>query len=203
MVLLVLRIARAYPPLLMGAVIERPIAKTRPTPGWESLPEAVRRAHEPGSFVGCFEVRRGEGLLARFVAGVSRFPPPGRDVRARLTVTEKPDGTRWARRFGERDLVTTQRVLPGGLTAERLGCFECVFRLRLDERGVAYDQVAAALTLGPLRVPLPLLLAPRVESRVEAASGGRACRVSVAIAVPIAGFLLSYEGIVSREEVPA
>jgi hypothetical protein len=169
-------------------------------PGWDAVPEVVRRGHEPGTFSGTLDVRCGAGFPARVVAWACGFPPPGRDVPVRLAVTTDGAATRWERRFGAHELVTMQRTRPGGLVSERLGCIECVFRLLADEHGVSHEQVAAALCLGPVRLPLPAPLAPRIVARVAAAPAPRACHVTVGVVAPFAGLVLSYDGVVIREE---
>jgi hypothetical protein len=179
-----------------------PTRRACPDGEWDLLPPSVRVAHEAGDFAGSFDVRGGEGALARLVARVSRLPAPGRDVRVTLEVREQGDGARWTRRFGPTQLattrlVTTQRVDSRGRLVERLGAIECAFRLLVDEHGLSYEQVGAALALGPLRVPLPRALSPRIVARVADMPAPGACHVTVGLVVPLAGLVLSYDGVVN------
>jgi hypothetical protein len=63
--------------------------------------------------------------------------------------------------------------------------------------------VQAGLRLGPLWLPLPPALAPRVSGREEAAGDGAGPRVRVRVEWAGARTLLEYEGRVVFEEVRA
>ena len=64
--------------------------------------------------------------------------------------------------------------------------------------GPPYEQVGAWLCLGPWRIPLPRLLSPHIQAETLEATGGM--RVLVRIGSPLAGALLTYEGLVTPEE---
>ena len=83
--------------------------------------------------------------------------------------------------------------------AERAQCIAHLGERALDagERPV----VEAGLCLGPLWLPLPPALAPRVWGREEAAGEGAGPRVRVRIEWPGARRLLEYEGRAVFEEV--
>ena len=71
---------------------------------------------------------------------------------------------------------------------------ECVFQVRPVEGGIAYEQAGARLCLGPLRLPMPRVLAPRIEAVAIAVPEGMQVRVTIGSA--LAGWLLTYEGLV-------
>lgn len=167
---------------------------------WERLPSQVRRLHAEGQARGHFQVRRGPGPLVALLGALLRLPPAGEQVPTRLVVRCEGALQCWERAFGSHALVTQQHVWPGGLLAERLGPITCVFRLRAEGPGMRYEQVGAWMHLGPLRLRLPRVLAPRIEAEVADTSEGM--RVSVRIAAPVVGRLLSYEGRVRPEENP-
>ncbi|MDY7226471.1 DUF4166 domain-containing protein [Hyalangium rubrum] len=165
---------------------------------WETLPPLVRRMHEEGSATGRFVIRRGEGALSALVGWLCRFPAPGEDVPTRLSVRRERDTQCWERTFGGHALSTVQRAWEGGRMGERFGPVECVFQLSAVEGGLAYEQVGAWLCLGPWRLRMPRVLAPRVEGLATEAPGGM--RVRVRIGTAFTDWLLTYEGLVRPEE---
>jgi hypothetical protein len=166
---------------------------------WLELDPTIRRAHRAGDvFHGQFTMRYGTGAAVAFLRRALRLPPPGRVHDARLMITRDAQGERWARTIGARSLVTIQRALPDGTLGERLGVAELRFRLHAEGRALRYAPAGAALTLGRWSMPLPRVLAPRVEAREEPADG-RGSRVHVMICLPMIGLFLSYEGTVAPE----
>lgn len=77
---------------------------------------------------------------------------------------------------------------------------DLAFQLAIHERGLKYSQIGAAIMAGPIRVPLPKGLAPRVEA-IELPDDlpGRT-RVRVNIALPGIGQLMSYDGVMRIQE---
>jgi hypothetical protein len=170
---------------------------------WGELDEPVRRLHGlvgGPCGEGLFAVRRGS-FVARALAGLFRLPSNGEGVRVRLSVNPtEGGGERWHRTFEGRSFDTLQREGEHRLLAESAGPFELLFRLSVERGALVYRQAGAALRVGPLRVPLPRPLAPRVEARESAAEDGRGVRVYVSASAPLVGRMLSYEG---RLEVEA
>jgi hypothetical protein len=167
-------------------------------PSWEGLPPIVRRLHEEGRFHGRFAIHRGKGVLSALVGWLCRFPAASEDVATQLVVRREGALQHWERSFGGHALATVQRAWEGPLLGERFGPMECVFRLRVVEGGISYEQVGAWLCLGPWRLRVPRLLAPRVEGlAVEAAPD---MRVRVRIGTAFTDWLLVYEGLVRPEE---
>lgn len=172
---------------------------------WLELAVAVRRAHlNPGEVslrgAGSFQVRHGAGLLARLLTWLLRMPPATGAAKTRLVVTPLGRGERWERSFDDRFLVTTQREAREGGLIERFGPLELRFRLEVMGGALLYRQAGAALRLGALNVPLPRWMAPCVEAREEPAALDLT-HVLVAVAVPVIGHLISYEGHIERQEV--
>jgi hypothetical protein len=165
---------------------------------WDGLPTIVRRLHLEGSATGRFTIRRGRGVLAALVGWLCRFPAPGEDVPTRLLVRRDGPVQRWERTFNGHALATVQRAWREGWMAERMGPVECAFHLRPVERGLVYEFVGAWLCLGPWRLRLPRLLAPRIEGTTLEVPGGMHVRVSIGMA--LTGGLLTYEGDVRPEE---
>ena len=170
---------------------------------WESLPEPLRRLHPPASSVrgaGRFDVRHGRRLTARLLARLTRLPAEGQGVAVVLTVEpEGAGGERWQRTFDGRPFITHQRERPPGLLADRAGPVEMYFRMEADGGALVYRRAGVALRLGPLRVPLPRALAPRVEAREWAEAGDPRVRVRVSVSAPLVGLLVDYEGRIELE----
>jgi len=167
-------------------------------PRWSGLPSTVRRLHEPGCARGLFTIRRGSGPLSALLGWISRFPAAGEQVPTRLVVRQEGALQHWERSFGNHSLATVQRAREGGLIGEQLGPVECVFQLRSVEGGLAYEQIGAWLRVGPLRLPMPRVLAPRIEATATETPEGM--RVHVTMGSAWAGWLLTYEGLVRPEE---
>ena len=166
---------------------------------WMQLDERVRRFHDDGSGRprrGTFCIRRGRGVLARIAAVLFGFPRAGEAVATRLVVTAETTAAgaceTWHRTFGERDFITRQWATADGLLGERHGCVELRLRLRAEDGALAFASTRTAFALGPLRLPLPRLFAPRVEARIAASDHGM--QVRVALTAPLAGPMLEYEG---------
>lgn len=186
----------------MGA----PIAVAEATPGlyprvlgaaWHSLPAALTRLHHGTTEVhatGVFEVRRGDSWLARAVGWLFRLPPAATEAIVVLRVTLHGAGERWWRSIGGVELVTEQFATPSGQLAERFGPVQLVFALDPAVDGFCFRQTAAALCLGPLRLPLPRLFAPRVSATVAAAPDDDRAQVAITMMLPLVGLLLRYAG---------
>jgi len=82
-----------------------------------------------------------------------------------LEIVPSPRGLAWRRRFGEFAFDTRQRPVGARSFWERVGAAELRFDLRAEEGVVIYDYRSTVLCLGPLRVPLPSHLGPRVNGR--------------------------------------
>ena len=166
--------------------------------GWGGLDERVRRFHLCRSGAGMFAVRRGDGRIARVVARLMGLPVGGEAVPLLLSVEPHDSGERWRRTFDGKEFVTEQSEDAARLLAERMGPFELLFRLSVEEGALAYRHEGALLRVRRLRVRLPRLLAPRVEAWERADESG--VRVSVCVTAPLVGLLIRYEGLVKTEE---
>jgi hypothetical protein len=171
-------------PLLLGAA-------------WAGLPAVVRRLHQEGRARGRVTIELGRHWPSRLIARLLGFPPGGDEVPTRLEVAGGDAEQVWSRQFGDHTMTSRQRLSPPNLLAERLGAFECCFRLRATVAGIDYDFVGTSLVLGGLRLPLPRALAPQVLARTWATND--AMGLDVSIGAPLFGRLLRYHGVVSPE----
>src|SRR5205823_14073109 len=127
----------------------------------------------------------------RLLARSLRLPKPSEAVSVRLFVQPTSNGETWRREFDGQSLVTFQSRDRQGLLLERFAGVEVRVRLHVENGGLVYNQVGAALWRG--WVPLPNFLAPRVVGS-EMPDGPDGVRVSVRVTMPLVGLLIAYEG---------
>ena len=180
------RHATPAPPALYERVLGRAFA---------SLPEAVRRAHQPGwgaRFSGEAQVEGAEGILARMGAAVFRLPSAARRVPVSVEIVAEAGQERWVRRFGPGRFfsVLSASSVPGRVV-ERFGPFRFELDLLVGTRGVV-GMPMRAWRLGP--VPLPLALAPVSIATEHVDAKGRFC-FDVEMRLPLGlGRLVRYRG---------
>ena len=165
-------------------------------PAWANLSESVRRLHS-GMLQGDgrFTVRHGEGGAARLLTRLMHLPEAGAEIPVKLNVTTHKSGERWHRTFGAGvPFVTEQRAGDeSGLMIEDIGPTEIRYRLEIAGGALFYRQVGTRLRMGPLRLPLPRWLAPRIVAR-ESALDNKSTHISVEVTLPLIGRLISYKG---------
>jgi hypothetical protein len=167
------------PPLYARVIGER----------FDALPPAVRAIHHvcaDGGASGEAVVRGGRNPLARLVARIMRFPPPGTHP-LHVAFAERDGVERWTRRFGT-SVFSSALSEERGLLVERFGPLRFRFELPSGERGLAMRMVGWSCG----RVPLPLVLAPRSPAR-EWQEGER-FRFDVPITLPGVGLVVHYDG---------
>ena|SRR5581483_4527437 len=171
-------------------------------PAWDTLAEVVRRHHLEGSILqaaGSFRIRHGAGRGARLLAWLLRLPPEAQAAKTRLVIRAQGDGEQWRRTFADRLLVTRQNSA-GAQLAEHFRGLEIRFRLAVVDGAMHYYQTRAALTFGPLRIPLPSWLAPRIAAWERPADLPDRVHVTVEVGLPMLGRLIAYDGTIAREE---
>ena len=97
--------------------------------------------------------------------------------------------------------MTVQYQRGTDLLAERLGCLEFCFRLRVIEQALDFWHTGTACVLGPICVPLPRWVSPRVVAREWAGLGEVSLQVAVRVSLPFIGLLMAYEGCLKREDL--
>jgi hypothetical protein len=164
---------------------------------WEQLPAPVRACHDACprlSAEGPFVVERSRSWLARVALFAGGMPAAGEDIPLRLEVYAERDSQRWERRFGAFVMTTIQRLLPDGRMSEQRGPLELLFWVTADGGAIHYRPAGLRLCLGPLRIPLPSWLGPRVEARAWREPGDHRMSVRVVMALPLLGEVISYGG---------
>jgi len=159
---------------------------------WTTLPAAIRSIHQGSEAVGEGSVLGPETVFLRGLGWLLRLPPAAERVRISLQVEPRPSGEVWRRRFGAYRLDTCVG-LRGGLFAERFRGIELRFGLAADGDSLRFMQHDAALVLGPLRIPLPAALGPRIAAHDE--PGATPDRVTFAVELSLWGRrLVRYAG---------
>lgn len=161
---------------------------------WSSLPEPLRAMHDLAgrqSADGKATVQRGNGMLARLIAGVFGFPESGRDVPVTVEFERRGDAEIWRRSFAGRSFLSHQSAGAGRsdrLIVERFGPF--AFALAVVSEGHRLRLVLRRW--GFCGVPLPLWLGP-VSDSYEHSADGR-FHFHVAIAHRLTGPIVRYSG---------
>jgi hypothetical protein len=97
-------------------------------------------------------------------------------------------------------MVSKQWARADGRLAERVGLGELRLRLGVERGGLTYDTIGCALCLGPLRLPFPLRLSPRVTAWEHVVPGTDQIDVLVEMRLPVLGLLISYGGRLTLRE---
>ena len=157
---------------------------------FDALPLPLQRLHlQQGHrrYQGDVQVTRGNGLIARLCAWVTRLPPQGTGP-INVEIVSDTRGERWTRHVGRHAMASTlwanERLL-----FERLGLVTFGFRLEARNGGIDW-LVQRVRVLGVL--PLPAAWFSQVAAR-EWAAGAR-YHFDVRAALPLAGLLVHYQG---------
>lgn len=157
---------------------------------FDALPPEVQRLHlRPGHarYRGEVDIARGHGLLSRLCAWATRLPKAGVGPIEVEIVAEKGRET-WTRHVGAHAM--RSRLWAGeGLLREKLGLVTFGFRLSSEHEDIVW-RVERVRALG---LPLPAAWFSQVRAR-ESAEGGR-YRFEVVAALPLAGPLVHYRGV--------
>jgi Domain of unknown function (DUF4166) len=168
---------------------------------WCQVAEPVRRLHTTRSITrvhGHLHIEHGRRAVARLLARVLRLPPAHAAAETRLTITARGDCEHWARTFNGHVLDTIQSESGDRELLERFGPLEFRFRLEASTGSLIYIQNRVTFVWSRLRLQIPPRWAPRIDAREDAADAERV-QVTVHIAVPRIGMLISYRGIVAFE----
>jgi|ERR1043166_2335159 hypothetical protein len=172
---------------------------------WAKLDPVIQRFHTFASTqhaTGGFRVEHGKSWFVRMLARLAGLPGAADAVDVQLAVVTIPTGEEWRRSFAGKPMVSTQSAHADGRLVERVGLSELRFRLAAQNGGLRYETTGCALRLGPLRLPLPLRLSPRVTASEQAAPGGDRIDVVVEMHLPLLGLLIRYGGQLTLGETP-
>jgi hypothetical protein len=157
---------------------------------FRELPPVLQRFHAAETEAraeGTLSIRRGKGVVRSLCAVLMRLPPVGEQVPICLQVLVSGEQERWTRDFGDHRLVTKQWS-HDGLLMERAGPLCFGFRLSAS----AGEMCFAFVRCWAMGIPLPYVLAPRVNATARAYEKGWWIRVW--IEMPLLGLITEYEG---------
>lgn len=161
---------------------------------YDMLPAPLRRLHDivgPAAAAGTASVTRGNGMLARLVAACAGFPRAGENVSVQVAFRTAAGGETWRRTFAGRSFASAQEEGSGRwqhLIVERFGPLS--FALALVVEGGRLRLVMRGWRA--LGVPMPVALAPRIDS-FEHAEDGR-FNFHVEIGHRLTGPIVCYRG---------
>ena len=168
---------------------------------WNDLPESIQRMHDVPNgtkISGKARIKRGNNLLAKFIAAIFRFPAEADEVPVDVSI-QKFDGVeRWKRNFNGNVFeseITNGKDRNEHLLCERFGPFTFGIALVLENEKLNY----VVRTWSFLKIPLPRLLRPRGES-FEYSSDGK-FHFNVEIKFPLIELIVSYQGWLTSPQV--
>jgi len=162
---------------------------------WSRVDPAVRSLHlnnKSKTITGKLTIEQGGGWLGRIFVRIIGLPKARKDCEVRLVKTAIGDGEKWERNFGEDKLVTVQQSAPEGIW-ERIGVWEMLLRITVDNGALVHVQRRTRLCLGPVRMPWPEWMGPRGTAREEADKDGWV-KLRLELFLPLAGRILTYHG---------
>jgi len=172
---------------------------------WDQLDPEVRKLHEfeqTTRAAGRFYVRQGR-WPSSWLAWIMGLPAAHEGIELRLEVKAEMGREIWRRSFGNQPMVSWQSQHVGGWLTERVGQFEIDFRLTVVDGALHYDSIAARVCLGPLRIPLPLWLSPKITAREASwrrshVPDEEGIAVDIEMRLPFFGHFISYGGQLRR-----
>ncbi len=156
---------------------------------FDTLPPRVRAVHDVLRDHGAHGraiVSRGQNPLARAIASLFGFPPPG-EHEVHVAFAERDGVETWTRDFGGRTF-RSRLSLQGSYLVESFGILRFGFELVSDASGLSMH--IRRWWLGP--IPLPFALAPRSIAREWEADDR--FQFDVPIALPLIGLVVHYRG---------
>ena len=161
---------------------------------WSILPSSIQRAHYTGGKLqGRFKITWGKSLLAKACAKLSRLPRACGNESVELKIVKQNAGERWERAFGNTLMATRQWSSADGFLIERFHGWDLTFLLHAQGDALVYSPKRAHLVFGPLRLRLPLALAPKVNA-TETGIDPLCIHVNVRVSLPLIGLLIEYDG---------
>lgn len=176
------------------ATIESPLYERVLGDEWHLVEAEIRRAHLQGERVrgvGNAEVSTGPSLLGKLLCRLLRLPRAG-TYAATVDVRRQVSSEVWTRCFGGYHVTTTQMLLRNGVIRERFRWMEFAISVKRCEKSITYDSMAAHFRVGPMAIPLPKLLQPKICARETATAPGN--HVDVSVFFPVNTLLISYVG---------
>jgi len=177
-----------------GATIEVPLYERVLDDDWHLVEAEIRRAHLQGVRVfgvGNAQVSTGSSLLGKLLCRLLRLPRTGK-YPATVDVRREGSAEVWTRCFGGYHVTTRQVLLRNGVIRERFRWMELAISVKPFDKSIIYDSIAAHFRVGPMAIPLPKFLRPKICGRESATATGN--HVDVSVFFPVNRLLISYVG---------
>ena len=136
---------------------------------------------------GTLRVLRGSGPITSFIGRLAGLPPSSDGTAVRLEVRPVGNRERWIRSFDRHTLATLQSERDG-LLVEQFPIMRFGIEIVVD--GDQMVHILRRCWVGP--IPIPLWLAPRIDTTTKATPDG--WRLYVSVALPLLGRIIEYEG---------
>lgn len=176
------------------ATVDAPLYERVLGDDWHLVEDEIQRAHLQGERVrgrGSAQVSTGSSLLAQLLCRLLRLPRAG-TYAATVDVRREGSAEVWTRCFGGYHVKTTQVQLRSGVIRERFRWMEFAISVKPFEKSITYDSMAAHFRVGPMAIPLPKFLRPKICGRESATATGN--HVDVSVFFPVNRVLISYVG---------
>jgi len=151
---------------------------------------------------GRFDIGRESGLWPWFLAVTSPLPTNGGQIDIVLSLTTVGPYQIWSRTMGGRPMISVQHARGDGVVAERFGPLEVKLTVDVVDGELRHQSGGFSLCLGPLRVPIPGLLAPGIQARVWAEDDPEIVNTQVELVDRRGRRLMWYGGAVRICETP-
>jgi hypothetical protein len=186
-----------------GAALSEGMGRLWLRADWDALAPAVQRLHTddvPHLWSGPSSVVRGQGLWARMMGAPMPFPQPGDGIPLQLVLERTAMGQTWRRGFSDHSFLTFQHVRADGLLSERARFVELRFACRVEDGALVYEHQKTLFCLGPIRIPCPRFLSPRIEAREWQEEGFDGVCASVTANTAGGSLVVSYSTRLQRVE---
>ncbi len=169
---------------------------------WTDLGQTLRRFHDPDVSIreatGTFHISSGDDLLSKIALCLTPLPDEGEEVPVQLRVERDRQGEIWMRSFDGDPVKTYQKVTDQQTLMEYVTSWSLRFKLRPGENGrLHYEQVRFSVGLGPVKVPLPSWMSPRVHAVERPTGQSDQFELSVRMELPGGRVFFRYGGTVT------
>ena len=169
---------------------------------WDRLAPAVQSLHGGSGqkrFAGAFNVKRSHSALLNLLMKPMALPDAGSAVPLTLVISATGKGETWHRTFAGKPFISEQVAGHSRRIRESVASGYLWFRPAEDAGSLVFEEVAFAARLGPLTIPVPAWLAPRLTAKEDAVAGKPGVHATVRVTHPWFGLLIEYEGYVEPE----
>jgi len=163
---------------------------------FHKLPPLVKAAHRGNTRLqGRADIQRGN-VIAAILCTLTGMPRSARQAEFIVDGSHSAKGMHWKRLINGKAM-NSWFALDGDLLVEKLGFIHMSMQLKVKNATLIYTIVKTKI----LGIPIPSLLAPKVEAREEQVDDKYQFQVEVSL--PLVGRLIQYAGSLELIESPA